>query len=274
VAQVTVCLAALLRQSGIAPAADIPLALARLAVETPYWADLARALQAEAAADHATARQIVATLAVLATRVEMPRSHEQMPDDPARKVSSKAAAAKDTSHFHAPFAGVALVLPHLAEDAIGRAFDGRDVLAALADLARSDLFPAPETSGFLQALSGTERKDAPPDRPNTRDLLFIPAARHNMILQAKPGAPRLAAWAMARFAATLPGLGASSLGFLQRQFFHRSGEVWIDRDHIMLRLDPVPLRAVLELAGRLGPDLARIDWLMRQSLTIRCDQGV
>lgn len=280
-AQTIACLLALVRYRAGIEADQLISALVRFAVDQPYWQPQCDALLEVIRQNPGMATHIIALLPGLSALLgaeQTKRGPDHAPSDTAPKSAPQSNATPQyASHFHAPFAGVALVLPHLAEDGIGRAFAASDILAALGHLARSDLYPEPQRNGFLAALSGTLRQNdtghAIPDRPNTRDLLFIPSASHDRILTAAPGAARLAVWLMSRFAATLPGLGASSLAFLQRQFFHTAGEVWIDEKRITLRLDPVPLQAVLDLAGRAGADLARLDWLMGQSLTIRFEPG-
>lgn len=275
-----VTLQALIQQSGVVGDKAVPTALARLQAESGSCMPLAGVLANLARQNPDVSTELAAMLPAVAKFLPAPAPWagavvtDTKAAAPGQKTSKTSALAPDIRHFSAPYAGVALVLPHLAEDRIGAAFPAAVRLSALAQLIRCDLFPAPQDGAFLHALCGTDLKEHLPDRPNSRDLLFIPAARHAPILVATPGPSRLAEWLMARFAATLPGLGASSLGFLQRQFFHTPGEVWIDPLHVTLRLDPVPLRAVLELAGRCGVDLARLDWLDRQRLTIRCERGM
>lgn len=192
----------------------------------------------------------------------------------AAKAPRRAVATSRQSRHHAsPHAGIGLLLPHLAEDGIGAAFGAATLRAACADLLRCDLFPAPQDDPFLLALIGTRIVDSPPERPGPRDLRLVAPASHAAIAAAKAGQDRLARWLIARFCTTLPGLAASSLAFVQRHFLHVPGEVWIDRDHVLLRLDPMPLLPVLQVAGRLGDDLTRLDWLQGQRLSIRCERA-
>ena len=275
-----VTLLALIRQSGLVPAQALPRALAQLPFHHGSALPNCAVLAGMAAQAPEFSAAVAAVLPDVARHVNGGSDLGAVAgtDELVKGSGGKRAQATRTAatirHFAAPFAGAALVLAHLAEDGIGAAFPASLRLAALATLVRCPLFPAPEDSDFLQALTGTDDRAEPPARPHARDLLFIPAARHPDILQADPGAPRLAVWLAARFAATLPGLGGATLAFLQRQFFHVPGEVWIDDTHVMLRLDPMPLLAVLELAGRCGTDLARLDWLGRKRLTIRCERGM
>ena len=283
-ADLAVALLTLIRQGGSTLAVLTRGVLVRLATLEPTLAGPLAALSDRMAQDPRAAADLAALLVMLAPHVVTTGLVRSTPapvrPDPAaqhrrgsRPADDPPPAAVPLRHFASAFAGVALVLPLLTEDRIGAAFPARVRLAALATLVGSDLFPCPQDSDFLQALTGADDRQDLPDRPAAADLLFVPRAQHAGIMAAPAGADRLAQWLAARFAATLPGLAGSSLTFLQRQFFHHPGEVWIDADQITLRLDPVPLQAVLELAGRLGADLARIDWLGHQSLTIRCDGG-
>lgn len=287
-AGVVLVLLAVVRRNGLVTGADVVPALIGVQAGVPDLARLAAGLAGCAAQGGQIAALVVSALPAVARLmpavVDAPAAAapvaEPGPATPgdAKSKPSQTGGCSNSVHFSSGFAGVALVLPLLAEDRIGVAFSARIRLAALALLVRSDRFAAPQDSDFLAALCGTDsltnsppdRRQGLPDRPHQRDMLFIPAQRHAAIRQAEPGAARLAAWLLARFAATLPGLAASSHGFVQRQFFHIPGEVWIDPDQVTLRLDPVPLQAVLDLGGRIGADLARLEWLGGQRMSILC----
>lgn len=179
----------------------------------------------------------------------------------ARSAESAADNASARRHFASSLAGVALVLPYLCEGDIGSAYPVTARLQALAILVGADVLPKPEESAFLLALTGAEGPDKDPTRPDAFDLAFVPEARRREILATEAGPARLAQWLAARFASGLSGLGHASLPFLQRQFFHMAGEVWIDPKGVWLRVDPMPLLPVLTMAGRLGRDVSRIGWL-------------
>lgn len=179
-------------------------------------------------------------------------------------------------HLRSPIAGLALVLPHLTEDNIGEVFTARQRAEALAAMATCSGSEVAANDAFIAALSGRSdvEKSPTPDRPTTRDLLFVASSLHDAVLQAEPGAPRLAAWLSARFASTLPGLYASSLTFLQRHFLHIPGELWIDEETVTVRIDPMPLLPVLQMSGRLGlSDPPRLSWLGGRNLILQVEAG-
>lgn len=181
--------------------------------------------------------------------------------------------------YASPLAGLALLLPMLAENRIGLAFPSRLRWRALLELAAEGPVDRPEQDLLLMAISGVDHDvespgEPPPnarasERPNELDLLFVPEPRRADVQAAEPGAPRLAAWLEARFAASLPGLSGSSRAFLCQQFLHRPGRLRIGENRILLELDPLPLAVVLRLAGLVGEDCCRLDWLQRRRFDIR-----
>lgn len=171
--------------------------------------------------------------------------------------------------LHSPIAGVALCLPFLAENRIGRDFPAHVRLQALAQLAADGPVEDPEADPVLMALCGHDDEAVLPARPAELDMLFVPLDRHAQIQGAAPGAARLAAWAEARLAASLPGLGASSRTFLRSQFFHWPGTLILGEDRAVIEIDAMPLRPVLEMGALLGEDRGRMDWLGCQQMSLR-----
>ncbi|NCO86116.1 MAG: hypothetical protein GW886_05755 [Rhodobacterales bacterium] len=270
--------------------ADLPrlvAALRRVAVEQPVAGALGPALAALARAGAQDGALILRVAAALAVRgrarpAAAPVSPAGPGQDAAAPFGSAARAPQPAPraalrHFASEQAGIGLLLPHLAEDGIGMAFPSALLHDACAALLRDSPGPDPQDAlqddPFLRALTGTRLQDAPCDRPHDRDMLFVPEARRAAIAAAPPGAARLSAWLLARFCATLPGLAGSSLAFVRRQFLHWPGEVWIDRDRVTLRIDPMPLLPVLQMAGRLGEGGVRLDWLQGQRLTLLCERA-
>jgi hypothetical protein len=280
--RVLAVLIAVLRRSGIPAEMAIGAALGAVGRADKTLAKTAQVLARAVASSPALRRRIVALLGAVAkrgafalqTRAKTARSKGNrdtaamdQTDGPARQTEKSVALRRYTS----PFAGVALVLPLLTERGIGRAFPAQVRLQALADLVRCDGFETPEDSAFLAALTGMDQRDKVPDRPDSGDFLLIAADRHSRIHSAVAGAPRLARWLEARFAGSLPSLQSSSLRFLQRQFFHVPGEMWIDDDTVTIRIDPMPLLAVLQMAGRIDPDPVALDWLGNRQLLLGCE---
>jgi hypothetical protein len=190
-------------------------------------------------------------------------------DDDARVAEARASMQV----FRSPIGGAALCLPLLAENRIGREFPATVRLEALARLGSVQDVDLPLDDPLLQAITGHDRRDDLPDRPGEIDLLFVPEDRRDTVLSADPGAPRLAAWLEARFAAALPGLTASSLGFLQEHFLRRPGRIVLNDSALHVALDPMPLRPVLEMSHLIGEDIARADWLGGHSISVVIREG-
>ncbi len=184
-----------------------------------------------------------------------------------------AEAAARTQVYHSPIGGVALCLPLLAENRIGRDFPAATRLEALTRLCAGQDEDLLLDDPLLRAITGQDRRDDLPDRPGEIDLLFVPEDRRETVLTADPGAPRLAAWLEARLAASLPGLTASSLVFLQEHFLCRAGRVVLSAGALRVELDPMPLRPVLEMSHLVGEDLARADWLGEQMISVSIREG-
>ncbi len=283
IARVQAALAALALPP-VAGAADLPLlasALHRAAVEAPVAGAVGPALAALARGSVQDGALIMRVYVALAARGQaQPAAAPAAPPttraDAAAGRGTAAPASRparraDLRHFVSRQAGIGLMLPYLAEDRIGTAFPAAVLHEACAALLRDSACTDPQGDTFLRALTGTCVPDMPCERPHARDMLFVPEARRAAIAAAAPGAARLSTWLLARFCATLPGLADSSLAFVRRQFLQVPGDLWIDRDRVTMRLDPMPLLPVLQMAGRLGNGGVRLDWLQGQSLTILCE---
>ncbi|MEL7097516.1 MAG: hypothetical protein AAGM84_01685 [Pseudomonadota bacterium] len=171
--------------------------------------------------------------------------------------------------FASPVAGVALCLPFLTENRIGLNFPAEARLQALLDLAGSDN-PLHAADPALLALAGQDPVPRPvPERPNRTDLLFVPAEAHAAIHAALPGGQRLARWALARLAATLPGLAGSSPGYLQSQVLQWPGTVHLTEEAVMVEIDRMPLALVVEMSGLLEVGRWHLGWLEDRALTLR-----
>ena len=198
------------------------------------------------------------------------------PSDQAKKPASaqepQDAAPETTSsvlRLTSRAAGVAICLPFMTENRIGRDFPAKDRLEALLDLAGEEADVDPEDPALLLLAGEDSVRVSRPERPNRTDLLFVPQDAHPAIMDAAPGAARLATWTMARLAATLPGLAASSPAHLRRQFLHQPGVIHFSDESVLVEIDRMPLAVVLEMSGLLEGGRWRLDWLGGRSLTLR-----
>lgn len=215
----------------------------------------------------ALAGQVARLRAQTAARPKAPLTDAR--DEVAKHAVPDAGAGPYARIFQSPVAGVALCLPFLTENRIGRDFPAQVRLEALALLAADGPVEDPLADPFLMALCGNDEKTSLPERPAEIDMLFVPLDRHRAIIDAAPGAARLAVWAEARLAASLPGIGGSSRAFLQSQFFHRPGRLILSDDRAVIEVDAMPLRPVLEMGAVLGENRGPIDWLDGQQISLR-----
>ena len=178
---------------------------------------------------------------------------------PAKKHAGKrrAQAGKATLQtIHSPFAGIILLLPdiirlgmrrHLSRNAL------RDSVLAIADPEMQPRFGQDELfqTIFPEEEIGTES----PVPPVPDALIAVLAPESRQLVTGREGADGWADLLLASFASRLPGLRASSRGYLIRQFLAVPGKADITGEAIVVTLDGPPLAIVLKMAGLSGDQL-------------------
>jgi hypothetical protein len=180
-------------------------------------------------------------------------------------------AAVRPSVQRSAFAGTGLLLPILRDlglaDRLGAA--GRAQILALA--VPSALRPLASADLMVRWLAGKDDdhvQRGPVDWP-AADLLPAPlrplsedAASHG----SGPGMPTLR-YLLDRFSMGLRGLPGASADYIARQFLVQQGEVESRPREVILRLGPLPLRLLLVMGGRTGPQ-GPIPWLGNRTLVV------
>lgn len=174
-------------------------------------------------------------------------------------------------------AGVALLLVPLREcgladrlGAAGRhqlflsALDGPARVLAGNDLALRWLAGLPDPPAATPAV----------DWPGFHELGLTPlhdGLADDAMANPSPEAPALRA-VVDRFVLGLRGMQGSSISYLSRQFFARSGTLIRTEQELSVTLAPVPLQILLRVGGRLG-DQGTFDWLGGRRLSIQNGNG-
>jgi hypothetical protein len=191
---------------------------------------------------------------------------EAMPEPPPESVRS----------FRSRFAGLCLVLPVIrALDLparLGLARTREAFAALIGDGERPLLFMEPLLNAAfpLEGEPRPFRADAQPPQawpePLAIMLVGLPPAQKHALVAARDSAG-YAHLIAAHIATRLYGLHRSSLPYLRREFLERPGTVTVDAARLHVRLDPVPLGAVLRLSGLVG-DRGELPWAADRSLRI------
>jgi hypothetical protein len=177
--------------------------------------------------------------------------------------------------LNSPFAGAGLLVPALRDSGLGSRLGSagvHGVLVAALGRSVSARARADPALRWLAGLPDRELSDGVIDWPSGEELELEPsAALADEQFGAGPEFPVVRAVA-ARFAMGLRGMAGSSLGYLSRQFFLRGGTLVRTDTDLTLRLRSVPLRILLQMAGRLG-DRGSVDWINGRRLILEVDDG-
>jgi hypothetical protein len=197
-------------------------------------------------------------------REALPRASQS----PGNKHAADAVEPTPARHLTSRLAGIGLLastiarldLPaHLAPRALHRT-----LLHCLPEAARHDARDDPVVAAFAPY----DPNEAPPTFPPVPKTLVavLPKAQRRR-LDGSEGADGWAGLLAAQFAISLPGLGDSSLDYLQHQFLVRPGRLLLTASDMSLELDPLPLGVVLRMAG-LDGWLGRFAHLGNRDLTL------
>jgi hypothetical protein len=151
-----------------------------------------------------------------------------------------------------PYAGLALLMPSVlglgASDLLGPTRLAQVVWQTLLDDDREAVAHDPAIAQLFPVdPKEVDQMWVQPDPPSDLVDRLCEAARPTY--SAAPRGERWSALLLADLACRLPGLGASSWGYLRHQFLERPGTVETETDRVTVRLEPVPLGVVLRMAG-------------------------
>ncbi len=225
---------------------------------SPFHAELIRAIGD---------REVRATLAAL-----LPRLRERgSPGDSREPEIAEPEGRKrrmTVRSLHSPVAGLALLLPGIVAVAAHRHLGPEALRQAVLSALPEEAWRGARTDPLLAALFPADPRepvgDVPPV-PAGAIAAIAPESRH--LFTDRRGADGWGDLVLARFAGRLPGLRASSRGYLQRQFLIASGKLDMNDETITVALDGPPLAIVLQMAGLSGAQMA-IPYLQNRVLML------
>lgn len=175
---------------------------------------------------------------------------------PAKLALANKAGKPAIRSIFSPFAGFALLLTDVIRLAMFRHLGQSGLRKAVMSIGGAEMRDRLETDDFLLALfAPDEAGDEPacPPIPAAALATLAPESRH--LIMGRDGAEGWGDVLLASFASRLPGLRASSRGYLMRQFLNISGNADISKDTLLVTLDGPPLAVVLNMAGLSGDQM-------------------
>ena len=125
-----------------------------------------------------------------------------------------------------------------------------------------------ETDPLITALFPDDEDAGEPNYPPIPEIGIARLAPESRgLIMGRQGADGWGDYLLASFASRLPGLRASSRGYLLRQFLHVQGRAEITDDMISVTLDGPPLSIILKMAGLSG-DQMRVPHLNNRLLVL------
>lgn len=189
------------------------------------------------------------------------------------KRSNRTTSYKPKSRILAsPFTGMALLLPDVVRLSLQRhiGLNGlREALHSIVDAELRERLDADPLIAVLFPEDEDEDEDADepsyPPVPQSGVARLAPESRG--LITDRQGADGWGDYLLASFASRLPGLRASTRGYLLRQFLLVQGSAEISDDMISVTLDGPPLSIVLKMAGLSG-DQMRVPHLNNRLLVL------
>lgn len=175
---------------------------------------------------------------------------------PAKLALANKAGKPAIRSFFSPFAGFALLLPDVVRLAMFRHLGQSGLRETVLSIVDADMRRRLEADDFLLALFARDEADeepAFPPVPAAALATLAPESRH--LVTGREGAEGWGDLLIASFASRLPGLRASSRGYLMRQFLNISGTADMSKDTLLVTLEGPPLAVVLKMAGLSGDQM-------------------
>lgn len=155
-----------------------------------------------------------------------------------------------------PFAGFALLLPDIVRLAMFRQLGQSGLRETVMSMGGAQMRERLEADEFLLALfAPDEEGERPVYPPVPAAALATLAPESRQLLTGLDGAEGWGNVLIASFASRLPGLRASSRGYLMRQFLNIGGTAEISKDSLVVKLEGPPLAVVLTMAGLSGDQM-------------------
>jgi hypothetical protein len=204
------------------------------------------------------------------------RALAERPGHPLGGAGTEAIPAGGSTTMTSAYAGVGLLLPALRDSGLGGELGPEGihrVLVAATGASRQD---TAGTDPALRWLAGLPEGHVAPEAVNwpTPEQLNIAPEALRSEAEHHGSDPELAALRSVAdlFSVGLRGMSGSSLGYLARQFFRRTGTLVRSEDVLEVHLHAVPLAILLRMGGRLG-DQGAIAWLDGRRLIVETGDG-
>jgi len=219
-------------------------------------------------ADQAFARpaieEILGALAKDAPRTAGARRKEEQPVQPGKGRSL---------HLSSPLAGLALLLPGVVGLSLHRHLGVNGLRHALLSILDAERRASAESDGLIDFLFPETRDAEDPRFPPVPEMAIARLAPESRgLISGVQGAAGWGELLLANFSSRLPGLRASSRGYLQRQFLLVSGRAEITDAAVAVTLDGPPLSIILKMAGFSG-DQMRVPHLDDRLLILNIGGG-
>lgn len=174
--------------------------------------------------------------------------------------------------IHSPFAGFALLLPGIVRLGMHRHLSKNGLRQTVLAVAEAEMRERLYHDELFETLFPDDDEPEPsfPPVPGAMVAMLAPESRN--LVSGREGADGWADLLLAGFASRLPGLRASSRGYLIRQFLAIEGKAEIAKDAIVMTLDGPPLAIVLKMAGLSGEQMP-IPFLGNRLLVLKLGGG-
>ena len=170
--------------------------------------------------------------------------------------------------FTSVFAGFALLLPDAVRLSLTKQLGLRGMREAVLSIADQDVRERLESDALIAALFPDDGDADEPVYPPVSEIgIARLAPESRALIISRQGSDGWGDYLLASFASRLPGLRASTRGYLLRQFLRIQGRAEISDELVSVTLDGPPLSIILKMAGLSG-DQMRVPHLNNRLLIL------
>jgi hypothetical protein len=179
-----------------------------------------------------------------------------MPDDlpaaPPDVLADSVVVEATPDHLYSPIAGIGLLLPVIADLCLPEYLVPRHLFDAVLSILGPDEQAHAVHDPLFASIFPFDRHDPDQPAPPVPEALKTRLAPETLPLLTGDGANAWGDLTLAAFASRLPGLKASSRGYLQAQFLHTPGRLTFGEESLGLTLQGPDLAIILKMAGFSG----------------------
>jgi hypothetical protein len=157
--------------------------------------------------------------------------------------------------LHSSYAGFAFLIPDVLRHGMHRHLGQNGLRETILSIVDQDMRQPLETDALILALFPEDDDSQPEFPPISQAAIATLAPESGPLLTGREGADGWGDLLLASFASRLPGLRASSRGYLIRQFLAVPGRADITEDTIIVTFDGPALAIVLKMAGLSGDQM-------------------